>query len=85
MEGLGLALAAVTALLAGAAAPGGQPDSYSAMIGGLCRSYASAQIGEMPELAFSQCMALRHCRATPGATGYVCEAPQPLSWHGGGY
>jgi hypothetical protein len=72
-------------LLASAAAAGAESNSYSAMIEGLCRAYTRAEVGEAPELAFTRCMAKRHCRAAPGAPGYVCEGPQPLSWHGGGY
>ena len=81
----GLALAAGLLLLVSAAAAGAEPNSYSAMIEGLCRAYARAEVGEAPELAFTRCMAERHCRGAPGAPGYVCEGPQPLSWHGGGY
>ena len=79
------AAALLLATGAGAGAQTGSEPAYTAMIEGLCRSYAGAQVGQPPALAFTQCMALRHCRVTAGAPGYFCEMPGPLAWHGGGY
>jgi len=62
------------------------PDvTYSAMIEALCRQYAAALVGVPADPAFNQCMVERHCRVSAGSSGYRCESPQPMSWHGGGY
>lgn len=83
------ASAALIWLVAGAAAdgqtnPGGGYDGAVA-IEALCREYAAAQRGMPADLMFNQCMEERHCRVSAGGSGYQCEAPGPLSWHGGGY
>jgi hypothetical protein len=81
-------LAALALAAAGIAAADAQSESafqYTQTVEAVCRSYAGAQVGQPPELAFSQCMMSRHCQEAPGASGYECEPPGPLQWHGGGY
>jgi hypothetical protein len=79
--------AAVILLVTGRIASGqtGQDVAYSAMIETLCRQYAAALVGVAADPAFNQCMVERHCRVSAGPSGYRCEPPQPMSWHGGGY
>jgi hypothetical protein len=76
-------------LLAGMAASGqtGPDEAYdrAAAIAAICRQYAALQSGMPADQMFTQCMSERHCRASPGPPGYQCEAPEPMSWHGGGY
>jgi hypothetical protein len=76
-------------LVTGAAANGQtNPDlayDRAATIEAICRQYAAAQTGMPPDLMFSQCMSERHCRPSSGPPGYQCEAPGPMTWHGGGY
>jgi hypothetical protein len=82
------ALWAALLLLTTGVVASGQTDSdvaYAAMIEALCRGYAAAQVGMPADSAFDQCMLARHCRAAPRPSGYQCEMPQPMSWHGGGY
>jgi hypothetical protein len=63
-----------------------QPDDYyTALMQQICRQYADAQRGMPPDLMFSQCMSERHCRVSSGSSGYQCEVPGPMTWHGGGY
>jgi hypothetical protein len=62
-----------------------QADDYSALMQQICRQYAAAQRGMPADLMFDQCMSERHCRASRGPSGYQCELPGPLTWHGGGY
>jgi len=72
---------------AAASAQTGAGDAYgrAAAIEAICRQYAAAQTGMPADLMFRQCMSERHCRVSSGAPGYQCEAPEPMSWHGGGY
>jgi hypothetical protein len=60
-------------------------DKRVAIIEEICRQYAAAVTGMPRDLMFNQCMSERHCWVSSGSTGYQCEAPQPMSWHGGGY
>jgi hypothetical protein len=88
-SGAGAATALIW-LLAGVATAGGQPGpgaayDRAAAIEAICRQYAATQIGMPPDLMFNQCMSERQCRVSPGASGYQCRLPGPLSWHGGGY
>jgi hypothetical protein len=81
-------LAAPVLLTAGIPVADAQSDNaalYTQTVEAVCRNYAGAQVGQSPELAFGQCMASRHCQAAPGGSGYECEPPGPLQWHGGGY
>jgi hypothetical protein len=82
-------VAALIWLAMGAPAGGqtGPVDSYTAMVQALCREYAAAtvQSGMPADVMFNQCMAQRHCWAPDGSSTYQCEAPGPLTWHGGGY
>jgi hypothetical protein len=81
-------LAAVVLLPIGITAAEAQSENitqYTQTVEALCRNYAGTQVGQAPELAFSQCMASRHCQAAASASGYECEPPGPLQWHGGGY
>lgn len=75
-------------LLAGTASeqtgPGAAYDRTT-VIEAICRQYAALQTGMPPAQMFNQCMLERHCRASPGASGYYCEIPGPMTWHGGGY
>jgi hypothetical protein len=64
---------------------GGSAYDGSAATVALCRQYAAAQQGMPADLMFRDCMAERHCRPSAGATGYECEVPGPMTWHGGGY
>jgi hypothetical protein len=68
-------------LVVGAAAA----EDRAAMIGAICRQYAEAAAGMPADLMFRQCMSERHCWVSPGSRNYQCEAPGPLTWHGGGY
>ncbi len=63
----------------------GSEASYTDMMLALCRQYAAAQAGMPRDVMFQQCMAQRHCWVSAGAAAYQCEAPGPMSWHGGGY
>jgi len=76
-------------LVAGAAASGqadpGVASNRAAAIQAICRQYAAAQTGMPPDLMFNECMSGRHCWVSPGSAGYQCEAPGPMTWHGGGY
>jgi hypothetical protein len=79
---------AIILLCAGATALARGPsqiDSYTALMEQICRNYATEQRGMPADLMFQQCMAKRHCRVSSGASGYQCEMPGPMSWHGGGY
>jgi hypothetical protein len=84
-----IAAAALIWLAAGTAASGqtGPSAAYdrAAVIEAICRQYAAAQTGMPADLMFRQCMSEQHCRVSPDAPGYRCEAPAPMSWHGGGY
>jgi hypothetical protein len=62
----------------------GAGDTYTGAIEAICRQYASSQVGMPAASMFEQCMAERHCRRFAGS-GYECEPPGPMSWHGGGY
>jgi len=62
-----------------------QPYDYAALVQQICRQYAAAQTGMPADLMFNQCMFERHCRVSPGSSGYQCELPAPMTWHGGGY
>ena len=68
-------------LMVGAAAA----EDRAAVIGAICRRYAEAVSGMPADLMFRQCMSERHCWVSPGWRNYQCEAPGPLTWHGGGY
>jgi hypothetical protein len=57
----------------------------AAMIEAICRQYAEVQTGMPPGQMFGQCMSERHCWRAAGASDYQCEAPGPMTWHGGGY
>jgi hypothetical protein len=72
-------------LCAGGVAPASQADDYTAMVQRICRQCAAALTGMPPDMMFDRCMSERHCRVSSGATGYQCELPGPLTWHGGGY
>ena len=61
----------------GQTGPGGA-DSYTLMIGAICRQYAAAVTGMPPDLMFAQCMAERHCRISRGSASYYCEPPGPM-------
>ena len=61
----------------GQTGPGGA-DSYTLMIGAICRQYAAAVTGMPPDLMFAQCMAERHCQIFPGSGRYHCEPPGPM-------
>jgi len=61
------------------------PGAYTAMIEGICRQYATAQTGMPADRMFAQCMTERRCRRSYGPSGYQCEMPVPMTWHGGGY
>jgi hypothetical protein len=63
----------------------GADFGYAVMIEALCRQYAAAVRGMPADLMFDQCMIERHCRASSGSSGYQCEMPGPMNWHGGGY
>jgi len=84
-----IAAAALLWLAASAAATAqtgpGATYERTAVIEAICRQYAAAQTGMPADLMFRQCMTERHCRVSSGSPGYRCEAPQPMSWHGGGY
>jgi hypothetical protein len=73
----------VTGIVASGQTGSGVP--HTAMIEVLCRQYAAALVGVPADPAFDQCMVERHCRVSAGSSGYQCELPQPMSWHGGGY
>ena len=83
------AAAVVVCLVAGTARSGqtgaGVVYDRAAMTEAICRQYAAAQTGMPKGLMFNQCMSERHCWVSPGSTGYQCEAPGPMTWHGGGY
>jgi hypothetical protein len=70
---------------AGLAQSPSRPSDYAAVIEQICRQYASAQTGMPTELMFNQCMSERRCRPSSGSSGYQCELPGPMTWHGGGY
>ena len=84
VTGAALVWLAASAAASGQTGPGAAYDR-AAVIEAICRQYAAAQTGMPADLMFTQCMTERHCRVSPGARGYQCEAPAPMSWHGGGY
>jgi hypothetical protein len=81
-------VSATLALLLTCTAANGQTGSmasYTAMIVELCQQYASEVVGFPANAAFNQCMLQRHCWRAPNSSGYQCEEPGPMTWHGGGY
>jgi hypothetical protein len=84
----GSRLTAIIFLCASAAALAQTPSQssdYAALMQGICRQYADAQVGMPADLMFNQCMSERHCRVSSGSSTYRCELPGPMTWHGGGY
>jgi len=62
-----------------------QADRYTVLVERICLQYAAAQTGMPPDLMFKQCMSERRCRVSAEPSGYQCELPGPMTWHGGGY
>jgi len=62
-----------------------QAYDYTALVQQICEQYAAAVTGMPRDLMFKQCMSERHCWTPSGYTGYQCELPGPMTWHGGGY
>jgi hypothetical protein len=81
---LRVAAAASIWLITGAGASG-QTSAYTASVEALCQQYAAAQAGMPVDAMFRQCMIERHCESSTDPSGYRCEPPGPMTWHGGGF
>jgi hypothetical protein len=75
----------ITSTAANGQTVAGASSSYTAMIVEICQQYATEVVGFPANAAFSQCMLQRHCWRASSSSGYQCEEPGPMTWHGGGY